>query len=115
MPDGLRGFVKEILRVKLHVDKSAHGMRLLFLGMQLRVSPMGVYFCLSDHRPRKVVALLQHYLSEGRQGRLSRSCNALLGRCGRAFLAPFLRRATTPGARLNAALRQALQWWCRWL
>ena len=98
-PNGLWELVKDILKVKLHVDKFDHGVRLFFLGMQLRLSARGVYFCLSDHCRRKCVEVLPHCLSKGQQGRLQRSqatvvarrlnwsCNALFGRCGWAFLA----------------------------
>ena len=122
-------FIKEILKFELHVDKFAHGLRLLFLGLQLRLSPRGFSFCLSNHRWQKYVELLHHHLSDGQQGyipqsqaaevapRLSWSCNALFGRCGRAFLALILRRTTNPETwpQLNRALCRALKWWCRWL
>ena len=68
LPDNLWGFVKDILKVELRVDKFVHGVHLLFLGMQLRLSPKGVSFCLirqkytpfgdSNHRQRKYVHLL---------------------------------------------------------
>ena len=48
---------------------------------------------------------------------MSWSCNALFGRCGRAYLVPILRRAVNPAAHLplNGRLRSALKWWRRWL
>ena len=129
LPDDLGKFVKEILGFELHNDKFAHGMQLLFLSMQLLLSPEGVSFCRSDYWRQKYVELLQQYLTDGRQGcfpqaqaakivgRLSWSCNALFGRSGRPLLAPILRRAMSPEAwpQLKRALRRALQWWCRWL
>ena len=50
-------------------------------------------------------------------GRLAWACNALFGRCGRAFLVPILRRPDNPKSRwrLNRRLRRALRWWRTWL
>lgn len=50
-------------------------------------------------------------------GRLNWASYALFGRCGRAFVAPNLRRATAhdPWWTLNVRLRRALCWWERWL
>ena len=44
----------------LHVDKFLHGVRLLFLGMELCLSPNGISFCLGTHRRWKYVDLQQH-------------------------------------------------------
>ena len=45
------------------------------------------------------------------------ACNALFGRCGRAFLPPILARASHKEARpkLNGGLVEALTWWKEWL
>ena len=45
------------------------------------------------------------------------ACNALFGRCGRALLAPILRRATNIDPRwvLKARLRRTLGWRAKWL
>ena len=46
-------------------------------------------------------------------GHLNGACNALLGSCGRVFLAPVLRRATNADLwwALNKRLQRALLWW----
>ena len=119
-------FLVEVLRFKLQPAKFNHGTALLYLGMELRFSHDGILFVISENRRRKYVALLQRYLDRDEllrpqaaqlAGRLNWACNALFGRCGRAFLSPILARAAHREARpaLNRDLRGALQWWQRWL
>ena len=89
--------------------------------MQASFSPAGLQLCLSATRRWKYLSYIEHYLATGRMsghraselgGRLAWSCNALFGRCGRAYLVPILRRAANPAARLklNGRLRSALEW-----
>ena len=91
-----------------------------------RPSPRLARLCLSANRRWKYLAYVEWYLKSGHMscqeaselgGRLAWSCNALFGRCGRAYLVPILRRAANPAARLklNGRLRSALEWWRRWL
>ena len=102
------------------------GDRIQHLGMQVELAEDGLWFGLSANRRRKYLAYLDHYLRIDRLsnsqaaelgGRLAWACNALFGRCGRAFLVPILRRADNPKARwrLNRRLRRAVHWWRAWL
>ena len=94
--------------------------------MQVSFSRAGLQLCLSANRRRKYLEYVGYYLRTGRMtcqqaselgGRLAWLCNALFGRCGRAYLVPILRRAANPAAQLplNGRLRSALKWWRRWL
>ena len=94
--------------------------------MEPRFSRDGILFDVSKNRRKKYVDLLQRYLDRDEllrpqasqlAGRLNWACNALFGRCGRAFLSPILARASHREARpgLNRDLRGALKWWQRWL
>ena len=86
----------------------------------------GILFVISENRRRKYVEILQRYINRNRllrpqasqlAGRLNWACNALFGRCGRAFLSPILARAWSWKARpeLNRDLAFALCWWRQWL
>ena len=94
--------------------------------MELRFSADGIHFVISENQRRKYVELLKRYLERGEllrpqasqlAGRLNWACNALFGRCGRAFLSPILSRACHREARpeLNGGLVEALSWWRDWL
>ena len=94
--------------------------------MELRFSRDGSLFVISENRRKKYVELLQRYLDRGKllrpqasqlAGRLNWACNALFGRCGRAFLSPILACAAQREARpeLNKDLAIAVTWWKRWL
>ena len=89
-------------------------------------SRAGLELCLSANRRAKYIAYIEWYIEPDAMssvkaselgGRLLRSCKALFGRCGRAYLVPILWRASNPEARLqlNGRLRSALKWWHRWL
>ena len=93
--------------------------------MQLALSPSGVCLRLGPKRRAKYTELIEWYLnvrgmtkSQASElaGRLNWACNALLGRCGRAFLAPILRRAANADPRweLNARLGRSLGRWAKW-
>ena len=94
--------------------------------MQLALSPSGISLCLSPERRAKYAELIDWYLEIGGitksqaselAGRLNWACNALFGRCGRAFLAPILQCATRadPWWKVNLRLRRSLSWWAAWL
>ena len=120
--DDLKHFVTRVLGVHFQDTKFKFGSTVLALGMEVTLSARAVRLQLHEHRRAKSVFFLQSFLSsnvlyrpeaEELGGRLSWSCAALFGRCGRAYLAPILRRAHNREAQpyLNQHLRIALQWW----
>ena len=130
LPEDVRHFLLDILRVHLSGPKFKWGVRLIHLGMHLTFSPEGIEFGITANRRAKYMAYIDMFLardppygamsqSEAAElgGRLAWTSNALFGRCGRAYLVPILRRAANSQSwpRLNGRLRGALQWWKRWL
>ena len=126
LPGDVWSFLRDVLGFHLHEEKWHTGLQLIYLGMQVTFSRAGLDLCLSANRRAKYIAYIEWYLDHDSMsvveaaelaGRLSWSCNALFGRCGRAYLVPILRRASNPEARLqlNGRLRSALKWWHRWL
>ena len=96
------------IRFQLQPAKFSHGTALLYLGMELQFSRDGIPFVISENRRKKYVALLQRYLDRDEllwpqasqlARRLNWACNALLRRCGQAFLSPILARASHREAR----------------
>ena len=82
-----------------HEEKWHEGLRLIYLGMQVTFSRAGLELCLSANRRAKYIAYIEWYIEHDAMssveaselgGRLSWSCNALFGRCGRAYLVPIL-------------------------
>ena len=126
LPFQLWDFVHDVLQVALHEDKVHAGIQPLFLGMQMTVSPAGISLRLSPGRRSKYATLVDWYLEEEGMtksqaaelaGRPNWTCNTLFGRCGCAFLAPILRRATNRDSRwaINGHMRRALGWCSVWL
>ena len=122
LPAQLWDFVRNVLRVALHEDKFYEGVRPLFLGMPLAFSPSGISLRLSPERMSKYAPLVDWYIEDGGMtksqatepaGRLNWACNALFGRCGQAFLAPILSRASNKDPRweINGRMRRSLGWW----
>ena len=94
--------------------------------METKFSADGILFMISENRRRKYVEILQRYIDRNQPlrpqasqlaGRLNWACNALFGRCGRAFLSPILAQSWNREARpeLNRDLVTALTWWKQWL
>ena len=119
-------FSVDILKFVLQRKKFNFGDRLLYLWMEIRFSHDGILFVISENRCKKYVEILRRYLDRNqllRPGasqlarRLNWACNALFGRCGRAFLSPIPARAVHREAcpELNKDLVNALKWWKRWL
>ena len=76
--------------------------------MGLQFSHDGIRFAISENRRQKYLEILRRYLSRNQllrpqaaqlAGRLNWACNALFGRCGRAFLSPILARSVNREAR----------------
>ena len=102
LPADVWFFLPDVLGFHLHEEKWNEGCRLLFLGMQETFSRTRLELCLSANRRSKYLSYIDWFLQENHMscqqaselgGRLAWSCNALFGRCGRAFLVPILRCA----------------------
>ena len=97
--DDLWEFLTDVLSFRLQHQKFNFGAFLLYLGMEIKFSADGILFVISDNRRRKYVEILRRYLDRNQllrprasqlASRLNWACNALFGRCGRAFLSPIL-------------------------
>ena len=65
LPRDIWDFICSILRVSLHEDKFYEGVRPLFLGMQIALSPSSISLRLSTERRAKYSALICRYLKIG--------------------------------------------------
>ena len=119
-------FLVDVIHFCLQRQKFRSGSALLYLGMELGFSHEGIRFAISENRRQKYLEILRRYLARNQllrpqaaqlAGRLNWACNALFGRCGRAFLSPILARSIHREARpqLNRDLAAALRWWVAWL
>ena len=62
LPRDFWDFVCNLLRVSLHEDKFFQGVRPLFLGMQLALSPSSTSLRLRPERKAKHAAIIDWYL-----------------------------------------------------
>ena len=100
--------------------KLAHGMSLVWLGVQINISEQGFRLRPALEKAKKCadvidLALEQDFLSAGcaekLAGRLSWASQLLFHRLGRAMLRPIYVQKGTRDGSMNLALRTSLRWW----
>ena len=100
--------------------KLAHGMSLVWLGVQISISDKGFRLRPAVEKAKKCADVITRaielgFLSAGcaekLAGRLSWASQLLFHRLGRAMLKPIYDQKNTKDGTLNLALRTSLRWW----